>query len=257
MQLSQQMLEDHEVLNSSFSQSMRLKDKALKDTENKLHESEVRLKDTRDRCFQHLNHTEQELEDMRRNLGITQDLLTDSERKLKTSEEIMKTIEKERDQLNSDLKKKEELFADCALIESCPQGWKLAGGKCLYFSTTINNWETSKAYCEDADSSVLVFSKENLQVQEYIKQKRKEHWSMLPPYYHNTWRDGSKSKLYFDKKDEGIHVQSSHTFESWSYPWICVKVAHKITFQNTFPTDDVKNNDCIWMKRYLPYYEVL
>ncbi|XP_030047678.1 B-cell differentiation antigen CD72-like [Microcaecilia unicolor] len=121
MQVSQQMSEDYEILNSNFSQSMRLTGRDLKDTEEELHHSELKLKETRDsleQVLQKLNDTERELDNMSWNLNET-------EKRLNNNIETMEALKKERDTLSSTLERtKQELAAT-------PERWLVAGCRSL------------------------------------------------------------------------------------------------------------------------------
>ncbi|XP_030047676.1 uncharacterized protein LOC115461771 [Microcaecilia unicolor] len=156
----------------------------------------------------------------------------------------LKNSEKERDQLNSDLAKLAKEFDDCSLIECCPRRWKLIYGKCIHFSTWRDVWAMNDT-CKDENSLLLTFSKQDSQIQEYIKQNCNTHWAFIWPDYLCVWRDGSLRIYYLINKNGEIHEQSNVGF---LYRWICEKDTDKLTFQGNFSSEALRNKDCIWRK---------
>ncbi|XP_029441642.1 B-cell differentiation antigen CD72-like [Rhinatrema bivittatum] len=175
------MSEDHKTLNSNFSQSMKLRDGALQRTESKLQETELELKETRDR----MQRTEQQLGIMSSELGETKETLTTMKQKLNNTE-------KERDELNSRINTMRQQMAD--LPDCCPPNWKLLSGKCLYISQVYRTWEDSKSDCEKKDSRLLVLNENSWQIKNFPIQSSRNYWIGLryTKNYKKVWFDGSE-----------------------------------------------------------------
>nr|XP_033785146.1 B-cell differentiation antigen CD72-like [Geotrypetes seraphini] len=188
MQISQQMSEGHEILNNNFSQSMRLRDRDLKDTQNELQESEMKLTETRvslEQVLQELIATRRQLVDTSRNASETMD-------KLKNN---LETIKKERDELNSLLENMKKQLA--ALPDCCPQEWNLVGDKCLFISKYSATWEHSKTYCEQKFSRLLIFKTEDPEIKTFLQQNCDECWiGVRIRENYKIWLDDSERLRY-------------------------------------------------------------
>ncbi|NWW73075.1 CD72 protein, partial [Climacteris rufus] len=131
---------EHVAEQGRLSQELQAREQSLEQTQRELGWAREALR----QAWHEHNMTQRELRSRNAELGHAQ-------QKLAVLQEEMQEVQ---GKLNSSERAVSSLRA-CVNTECCPEGWILYRSKCLYFSVTQQNWDSSFLECRDRSARLL------------------------------------------------------------------------------------------------------
>ncbi|NXG09096.1 CD72 protein, partial [Sakesphorus luctuosus] len=131
---------DHVAEQGRLSQELSTREQSLEQTEQELAEARAELQ----RAWHEGNISQLELERLSAELGRVKGILGKTEKEM---QEVQGKLNNSESTVSS--------LRACVNTDCCPSGWVLYRSKCLFISTTFENWRNSKKDCEEKFARLL------------------------------------------------------------------------------------------------------